>query len=484
VLLPTPEGPSIAIAGIMQPPRLNLESFTYSSILRVELQLIFTLISAILTITEHKNRAQNDFLRGDFFLDEPGPLLYLAIAILVSLSAFFALCETAISTVNKLRLRKAAAEGDKNAAKALKLAEDYNRTLFTIIIGNNIVNIATASIATVVATAIWGPAGAVISTVAVTILVLVFGEIIPKSHAGQYSERMALSAAGPLRFFVVLLTPFTWIFTRLLPKTGTENAMPTVTEDELIYMLESIEEQGVIEEQERDLVQSALEFDEVTIREILTPRVDIAALDASATPEEVKALLISERYSRIPVYENSIDDIVGILITRDYLRRVAAGETPELRAMLTPPIFVHRTMKLSQLLAKLRMENNHMAVVSDDYGGTLGIVTMEDLLEELVGEIWDEGDDVPHRMVRVGVSAWEAEGSLDADDMFEKLGADKGEYEIPDGDYNTVNGWAGHIYGHIPQVGETAVYKDLELTVLQMEGRRIQYLRIQRVQNV
>ncbi|MCL2069334.1 MAG: hemolysin family protein, partial [Oscillospiraceae bacterium] len=338
-------------------------------------------------------------------MDEPGPLLYLSIVILLLLSAFFSCSETAVSTVNRLRLRKAADEGEPRAKKALKLTDDYDRTLFTVIIGNNVVCIAMASIATVVATALWGAAGAAIATAAVTVLVLVFGDMVPKSYAMRNSDRMALSIAGPLNLIVKIFSPVTWVFMRLLKKTNPGDSQPSVTEDELIYMLDPLEEQGVLEEQERDLVQSALEFDEVTIREILTPRVDIAALDIESTQEEVTQCLIRERYSRIPVYEDSIDDIIGILLTRDYLCRIASGESPVLREIITPPIFVHRTMKLSQLLTKLRAAKTHMAVVSDDYGGTLGIVTMEDLLEELVGEIWDEGDDAPPRMARVGVNA-------------------------------------------------------------------------------
>ena len=409
-------------------------------------------------------------------------IMYLIILALLGLGAFFSCSETAISTVNRLRLRKNADDGDSRAKTALRLAEDYDRTLFTVLICNNIVTIVISALATMVATAQWGTGGVVIASAVVTVMVIVFADIIPKSYAGHNSDRLALSVAKPLNLVAIICAPLIWLLKRIPTGAKDEQQLPTVTEDELIYMLDTIEEQGVLEEQERDLVQSALEFDEVTIGEIITPRVDLAALDIEAEPDEIRELLVREGYSRIPVYEDTIDNIIGVLLTYDYLCKLISGETPNLREMLAAPMFVHRTMKLSELLSKLRASKIHMAVVTDDYGGTLGIVTMEDLLEELVGEIWDEGDDATPGIVRVGVSAWEAEGLMSADDMFDILGDEKREYGIPDAEYNTVNGWAGHIFGHLPEEGERAVYKDLELTVLKTEGHRIQYLRIQKGQ--
>jgi CBS domain containing-hemolysin-like protein len=413
-------------------------------------------------------------------LDDPSPLLYVAILLLLVLSAFFSCSETAISTVNKLRLKKSADEGSRGAKTAYQLSENYDKTLFTILIGNNIVNIVAAVLATVLLTALLGRLGSLAAAVIMTVLVLTFGEILPKSYGSANSEKMSILFSRPLRVAAALLAPFSWAFRKLIRiAIKPAEASPTVTEDELIHMLGDIEEEGVIEAQERHLVQSALEFDEVTIGEIIPPRVDIAALDVKASPEEVKELLLDEGYSRIPVYEDSVDNIIGILIARDYLRCLLTGEPAELVEMLAEPMFVHRTMKLSQLLAKLRATKTHLAVVTDDYGGTFGIVTMEDLLEELVGEIWDEDDDVQLGIVHIAEDCWEVQGSYDAGDMLEQLGEEK--YEIPDNDYNTVNGWAGHIYGHIPAVGDVVTYKDLELTVLEMDGHRIQYLRILRV---
>ena len=413
---------------------------------------------------------------SDVALDDNGPLLCLAIVLLLMVSAFFSCCETAISTVNKLRLRKSADEGNQNAKTALGLAENYDKTLYTVLVGNNIVNIASSSIATVIATAIFGGGGAVIATAVMTVLVITFGEILPKSYGSDNSEKASLSLANPLKLASAILTPLTWVFMKIkLLSSKPADDTPTVTEEELIYMLGSIEEEGVIEEQERDLVRSALEFDEVTIGEIITPRVNVVALDVEDDRETIKNILLEEGYSRIPVYDNGIDNIIGILYARDYLRCLIEGEEANLRDMLSEPLFVHRTMKSSQLLARFKSANTHLAVVTDDYGGTLGIVTMEDLLEELVGDIWDEDDEVSADVIELSESCWEVTGSCDVDVLFELIGKDI--YEL-DTDYNTVNGWAGHIFGHIPEEGETAQYKDLSLTVLDVDGHRIQYLRV------
>ena len=367
------------------------------------------------------------------------------------------------------------------AKTALKLAEQHDKTMFTLVIGNSLANIAAASLSTVIFIWLLGPQNGPPAAIAViTVLVIVFCDILPRSFSGG-SEKIVLAIAEPVTVISNLLSPLTWLLIKLRNAVWKPSAaVPTVTEDELIYMLDSIEEEGVIEEQERNLVQSALEFDEVTVREIFTPRVNIAALDVEASPDEARDFLLHEGYSRIPVYEDSVDNIIGILIAHDYLRRLVTGANISLREMITEPLFVHRTMKLSQLLAKLRANNVHMAVVADDYGGTLGIVTMEDVLEELVGEIWDEDEKELPGMVHIAPDIWEVQGSHEADDMFEEIGA---QYDIEDSDYNTVNGWAGHIFGNIPLVGDTAVCQDLELTVLEMDGHRIQYLRISRIKN-
>ena len=412
-------------------------------------------------------------------MDDPSPIIYFLIILLLGISAFFSCSRAAISNANKLRLRKAAESGNKRAKTALALAENHDKTLFTAIICNSFANIAAASLSTVVFIRLFGAQrGPMLAIIAITVIVIIFCDILPRSLSGG-NEKILFLIAAPVTAISRLLSPLTWLLIKLKNTVWKpDNTSPTVTEDELIYMLDSIEEEGVIEEQERNLVQSALEFDEVTIREIFTPRVNIAALDVNSTQDEARDFLLHEGYSRIPVYEDSVDNIIGILIARDYLRLLLTNKPINLRQIIAEPLFVHRTMKLSQLLAKLRTNNVHMAVVADDYGGTLGIVTMEDVLEELVGEIWDEDEKVPPGMVRIAPNIWEVNGSYEADNMFEEIGE---QYDIEDSDYNTVNGWAGHIFGNIASIGETAVYKDLELTALEMDSHRIQYLRIVRI---
>jgi len=409
-------------------------------------------------------------------------MMYISIVVLILFSAFFSASETAVSTFNRIRLKKQAQDGNRKAQRTLKIADQYDKALSTILIGNNIVNIASSTIATIIATAFFGAYGALVSTVVMTFLILTFGEILPKSYAMQHSDNMALRLSGLLGFFVKLLTPFSFFFTQLnkvFAGAGEPaESTPSVTEEELMYIIDSIEEEGVIEEQERDLVQSALEFDETTIREVITPRVNLVAIDANDDPREITDILLEEGYSRVPVYENTVDNIVGILYTKDYLKRVIRGEPIDLRAMLQEPYFVHRGMRLSQLLTNLRARQMHLAVVLDEYGGTLGIVTMEDLLEELVGEIWDEDDEIPGGLVAHDENHFEVDGSHDIAEMLEELGY---EEEDAESEHATVSGWAMHILEHIPEPGESFDYKGLHCTVLEMDGHRITRLGMERI---
>ena len=407
----------------------------------------------------------------------------MALVILIACSAFFSASETAITTANKLRLRRMAEDGDKRAKTVLELSAKYDKTLYSILIGNNLVNILSSSLATVAFTALLGAAyGPAIATAVITVAVLLFGEILPKSYANDNSMKVSLAVAPFLRLVSTVCAPFTWMVMKLkntVSKPSQEDD-PTVTEEELIYMLGSIEEEGVIEEQERDLVQSALEFDETLVREIITPRVDVVALDIKATPEEVKETLLKEGFSRIPIYDGSIDNIIGVLYARDYLLALLRGESPDLSGLLAEPLLVHRTMRVSQLLAVMKAEKSNLAVVTDDYGGTEGIVTMEDLLEELVGELWDEDEDAGALgIVTLDENTWLVSGQCHLDDLIDELG--NAAYN-PDTDYTTVNGWAGHIYGHIPSAGNTASFLDLRLTVLEMDGHRIGKMRIERTE--
>ncbi len=413
-------------------------------------------------------------------MDSPGISTYVFLAVLLAFSAFFSASETAFSSVNLLRIRNMAEDGNQKAKTALKLSGNFDKLLSTILIGNNVVNIATSSLMTVVATNLFGSSGVAIATGAATLLVLTFGEILPKSFAKENSEKIVLMSAPLLNLLNTLLTPFSLFFIWLrgvFTKGGDGEKAPTITEQELMYMLGTIQEEGVLEEQEKDLVQSALEFDETTVQEIITPRVNMVALDIEDSKKEILDTVIGERYSRLPVYEGTIDNIVGMVHSREILEQVIQGGEVNLRTMMSDVMFIHRTMKINNLLGQFQKEKSHMAVVIDDYGGTLGLVTMEDLLEELVGEIWDEDDEIVTEYTDLGGNTYEVSGDMNIEEFFDAI-----EY-APKGfesDYNTMNGWALEQLEHIPEVGESFTYDMLTVTVEEMDDQRITKLKVKK----
>ncbi len=414
-----------------------------------------------------------------FFLDSPG-LLYGSMAVLLFLSAFFSASETSFTSVNMIRIRNMAEEGNAKAATAVKLAENYDRTLSTILIGNNLVNIAMSSLTTVAATTAFGDAGVAVATGAATLLILTFGEILPKSWAKENSERLVLAIAQPLGFCSFLLYPFCtffiWLKDRFSKKEEGEKA-PSITEQELMYMLGTIQEEGVLEEQEKDLVQSALEFDETTVQEVITPRVNLVALDVEEDQAEILKIVTGKKYSRIPVYEDTIDNIIGVVQSREILKRALQGRPIRLRNLMNKPVFIHRSMKISRLLGDFQRKKNHIAIVIDDYGGTLGIVTLEDLLEELVGEIWDEDEEIVTDLQKTGENSWEVSGDMGIEDFFDRIDYAPRGFES---DFNTMNGWALEMLEHIPEAGESFVYDCLAVTVKEMDDQRVTKLLVQR----
>lgn len=397
--------------------------------------------------------------------------------VLLLLSAFFSSTETAFSSVSKIRLKNLADNGNKKAKTALYVAERYSKALTTILVGNNIVNIANSALATVFFVNILGEAqGTVISTVVITIVVLIFGEVLPKNIAIGNAEKICMTFAPVLKFLMVLLTPLSIILmgiNKLYKKLArnSNHQEPSVTEDELKYIIESIEEEGVLEQQESELVQSALEFDEKTAEEILTPRVDMVAIDIDDPVEEITELVLKERYSRIPVYRDNIDKIIGVLHTRDYLEAlINNNEKPNIEAMLQPAHFIYKTKKLSALLADFKYNKIHLAVVTDDYGGILGIVTMEDLLEQIVGEIWDEDEEVEKMSLKISDNKYEVSGDMPISDMLELF--DKPTKYI-ETESNSVGGWALEQLANIPEPGEQFTYKELEITIREVLDQRI-----------
>ena len=404
-------------------------------------------------------------------------IMIIAVALLVAFSAFFSSAETAVNSCSRPRLQNMLEKEIKGSDKALKFLDEYDKTITTLLIGNNIVNIAASSIAAILCTKIWGNYGAAISTGLLTLLILTFGEIIPKCYAKQNSELLLTRFSGVVYILMVLLTPLSLMFIKInafaLKITGSKDETPSFTEDELKYIIESSEEEGVLEEAESEMVQSALEFDEKTVLEILTPRVDVVFIDVNDDVDEIKKTISSERFSRIPVYEDNIDNIIGILYTRDYLEALTNGKTPNIRELMQPPYFVYKTRKLSALLADFKRKRIHIALVADEYGGILGIATMDDLLEELVGEIWDEDEEIEQQYKKLSDNCYEVSGDMQVEDLLEL-------FEIPEKEVDTdsmsVGGWVFEKLGIIPKKNQTLELNGLQIKVAEIEDNRINKL--------
>ena len=405
---------------------------------------------------------------------------YILLVILIALSAFFSASETAYTTVNKIRLQNYVDAGSKKAKTALFIAENYDRTLTTILIGNNIVNIGASSIATLLFVKLFGPSGAAISTAVMTILILIFGEVLPKSFAKESSEKFALAFSRPLRILMTLFWPVVFLFIQLKKVAKhispiKEEETPTVTEQELKFIVESIEDEGVLEKQESELVQHALEFDEKTVQEVLTPRVDMTTLDIEDDLQTNIGLVLTERFSRIPVCRGTSDRIIGILHTKDLLEALVRGDAIDLASMVQPAFFVYKTKKLSSLLADFKRNKTHVAIVTDDYGGTVGMVTMEDLLEELVGDIWDEDEEIIQDFVQIDSQHFLISGDLTIRELFDHLDLPFSNLES---NHTSCGGWALEALGHIPQVGETFQFKNMTLTIQEMDDQRVKKLSV------
>lgn len=398
----------------------------------------------------------------------------IIIVIMLILSAVFSGVEMAFSSVNKIRLKNYSAQGDKRADKALKIANSFDDALTTILIGNNIVNILSTSISTVLFTELLGPGGVGVATAVMTVLVLIFGEITPKSYAKSHAERVALFMASPLWVLIKLMTPVVFLFKILQNAIKPKSEQPTVTEDELKYMIEEIEEQGVLEEQESDLVRSALEFDEITVDEIIIPRVNIVAVERNEDFNAIKQVFLDEMYSRIPVYEKNIDNIIGVINNKNFFRLVSEGKE-DISEIIQDVMHISDLRLISEALKDMQKKKTHMAVVLDQYGGTKGIITMEDIIEELVGEIYDENDEIVDNFVKIAENEYEISGELSVNDMLEKLGLPE---DVIESSANTVGGWVMELLGHVAAQGETAQSGAFTLTVLAAEDNKIQKIKL------
>ena len=350
--------------------------------------------------------------------------LIIALVFLVACSAFFSASETAFSSLNQIRLKSRAEDGDASAARVLAMAEKYDKLLSTILVGNNIVNIAAASIGTILFTrALGAERGATMSTIVLTIVVLIFGEVTPKSLAKEMPETVATAVSPMLNLLMVLFTPLTWLFSqwkRLLGHFVHSTEEDTITEGELMTMVSEAENDGELTDRESELIRSAIEFDDVEVEEILTPRVDVVAVEDNTSLDEVAQTFAESGYSRLPVYHDTIDNIIGVVHEKDFYLARLKKET-SLEELVKPTLYTTGSTQISQLLRTLREQHHHLAVVVDEYGGTEGIITLEDILEELVGEIWDEHDEATEDFHKQSDGSWIVLGSASVGDLFVAL---------------------------------------------------------------
>lgn len=384
-------------------------------------------------------------------------------------SALFSGTETAYSTVNKLRLKNYESQGNKKAGKALKLANRFDDVLTAVLIGNNIVNIGTSSVATVIFCDFFGDSGAAISTAVITILVLIFCEVIPKSYAKKNSEKIALAFATPLSVLVTIFKPFVWTLNKMSSVFKGDEA-PTVTEDELKYMIDEIEEEGVIEEQESELMKNALDFDDIMVNEILIPRVKVIGVEISESIDEIKNIFNTEMYSRLPVYEKSLDNIIGIITNKAFFKMLGEGKS-DIREIIQEVPHIADTNLISEAMRFMQRAKVHLAVVTDQYGGTKGIVTLEDIIEELVGEIYDEEDEIVTNINKLADNKYEIVGDTNIYDVFELLGLDESEIDT---DYTTVGGWVTDLMEHIPDAGETVESGRFRITAVDVDEIKVE----------
>ncbi len=403
--------------------------------------------------------------------------LWAALVILVGFSAFFSASETAFSSLNQIRLKSRAEDGDSSAARVLAMAEKYDKLLSTILIGNNIVNIAAASIGTILFTQMLGAErGATMSTIVLTIIVLIFGEVTPKSLAKEMPEKVATAVSPFLVLLMALMTPLTWLFTqwkKLLGHFVHSGEADTITEGELMTMVSEAENDGELTDRESELIRSAIEFDDVEVEEILTPRVDVVAVEDDIPLEELAQTFAESGYSRLPVYHGTIDNIIGVVHEKDfYIARLK--KATKIDDLVVPTLYTTGSTQISQLLRTLREQHHHLAVVVDEYGGTEGIITLEDILEELVGEIWDEHDEVTEDFRKQSDGSWLVSGSASVDDLYEELDLPEEE----DIDSNTVNGLVQEKTCHLPKVGDRFTLGEYDGVVTRTAKRRVTEVRL------
>ena len=408
-------------------------------------------------------------------------VLIIALVILIVLSAFFSGTEMVYAKVNQIKLKKEAEKGSKKAAKAYDLAANFSTLITTILVGNNLVNIAASSIATVLAIDIWGEeTGALIATLGLTLIILLFGEILPKTILPKYNYSLSKAFVGIVHVFKIIFYPIVWpvdkIFKRAENVWKPKEEEPTATDDELTKMVEEIEEDGYIDEDTSELIISAIDFGDTEVFEIMKPRIDVFAFDIE---DDISELIHDDQifaYSRVPVYEDTIDNIIGVVNTKTILKMMLNHERIDIRSLLTEPLYTHKTKPVKQLLREFKETHTHIAVVLDEFGGTLGIVTMEDIVEELVGEIWDETDTVEEEITQKDEDTYIVDGDMNIYDLFDLLDFEDKDFES---EYETVGGWCTEVLNKFPEVNDTFTYKHFKLTILEVDDVRVEKVKVE-----
>ena len=412
-------------------------------------------------------------------MDSASITMIAALVFLVVMSAYFSATETAFSSLNRVRMKSKADGGNQRAALALELEEDYDRLLSTILIGNNIVNITATTVSTVLFTKLLPVYGPTVSTVVLTVIILIFGEISPKSLAKENAEDFAMFSAPILRVFIALLRPVNFLFTqwkRLLTKLLRKKAEDGITEEELITMVDQAEDEGGLDQHESQLIRAAIEFNDLEVEEILTPRVDVVAVEDTDSMDEIARTFAENGYSRLPVYHEDIDDIVGVIHEKDFHAARYHGRE-DVQGIISPVLYTTGNTKISHLLRILQREKAHMVIVVDEYGGTEGLVTLEDIVEELVGDIWDEHDEVIEEFRKQSDGSYLVACSADLDDLYDLFDMKPSE----EYDASSVSGWVMEEIGRVPDVGDRFRADGLEVCVTRVEHRRVMEIRVRRL---
>ncbi|MBP8639754.1 MAG: HlyC/CorC family transporter [Oscillospiraceae bacterium] len=409
------------------------------------------------------------------------PIYYIAVAVCIMFSGFFSATEMAYSSANRLRLENTGENGNRAAALACKIYDNYDNMLSSVLILNNLVNVGASSIVSIIALSIARqynfPSATTLATICITLLIIIFGETIPKIVAKKNANKTAASFAYVVRGLMFILKPLVFIVVTLIhfitkPLKGEKPADEQETAvEELFSIIETVEDEGVIDEERSELLQAALDFSEISASEVMTSRVDMVSIDIDDDWDEILKTIDNSSYSRLPVYEDSIDNIIGILYLNHFFKAITGTEKIDLRPLLIKPCYVYKTVKLPSVLAEMRKSRTHLAIVTDEYGGSMGVVTMEDVLEELVGDIWDETDEFEPEVIEHGKDLYELDGDMNISDFLEMIDRSEDSFET---DSATVGGWTIESFGRFPECGESFKFENLTVTVLEVYGQRVE----------